>query len=355
MATTTRSAAAASEDVVLELRDVTVRFGMSRGTSRVLDSVDLDVSRGEVVGVVGESGSGKSMLANALLDAVDDPGVLSGEVTYYPESGEPVDVLDLSAEELQEFRWSEIAFVVQGSQSGFNPTMTVGDHFRETLRANDEDLAEGMSLARDLLRDLYLDPGQVLDAYPHQLSGGMKQRTLIALSLVLEPEVLVLDEPTSALDLLMQRSIVGLLDTIQERYSLTLVFITHDLPLVIDLADRLAVMYAFDVVELGPTREILEGAAHPYTLALLNAVPNLSTPTDEMVSIEGSSPDPVSTPPGCSYNTRCPLADEHCRENEPPLDTYTTAEGDHAAACFYAEEAIENIPLSHHEEGPTEP
>jgi oligopeptide/dipeptide ABC transporter ATP-binding protein len=335
------------DDPILEIRDASVRFEMSRGTSTVLDEVSIDIGRNEIVGVVGESGSGKSMFASALLDAVDDPGRLSGEIIYHPEDGRPVDILDIPSDELNRIRWEEIAFMVQGSQSGFNPTMTIEDHFIETIRGHDTDLGEGMDRTYELLENLYLEPDQVLDSYPHQLSGGMKQRTLIALALVLEPDVLVMDEPTSALDLLMQRSIIGLLQDLHEMYSLTLVFITHDLPLVTDLADRLAVMYSFQFVETGPTDDILDNAAHPYTRALLNAVPNLSAPTEGMKPIEGSSPDPVNVPSGCSYHPRCPLADEMCRQNEPVLENVGS---NHDAACFYADETRESIPLSHKEE-----
>jgi oligopeptide/dipeptide ABC transporter ATP-binding protein len=338
------------DDTILKVRDASVRFEMSRGSSRVLDNVSIDLEREEILGVVGESGSGKSMFASALLDSVDEPGILTGDITYYPDDGEPVDLLSLSTTELKEIRWEEIAFVVQGSQSGFNPTMTIRDHFLETLRGHDADIEEGMERTNELLENLYLEPGQVLDSYAHELSGGMKQRTLIALGLVLEPNVLVLDEPTSALDLLMQRSILTLLNNLQETYSLTLVFITHDLPLVTDLADRLAVMYAFEFVETGPTEAILAESGHPYTRALLNAVPNLSTPTDEMAPIEGSAPDPVNTPAGCSYHPRCPLADDLCVEEDPPLEQIDTGEEtNHRSACHYSAEARDAIPLSHEE------
>jgi oligopeptide/dipeptide ABC transporter ATP-binding protein len=331
-------------DHVLEIRDAEVHFEMDRGVSRVMDHVDLDVHRGEIIGVVGESGSGKSMLASSMLDAVVDPGVLSGEITYYPESGEPVDVLGLGDRELKQLRWEEISMVFQGAMSSFNPTMGVREHFVETLEAHDYDVEAGMERARELLSDLYLEPERVLDAYPHELSGGMQQRALIALSLVLEPEVLVMDEPTAALDLLMQRSILSLLEDLQEKYDLTMVFITHDLPLVAELADRIAVMYAFELIEIGPTDEILQHAAHPYTRALLNATPNLDASLEEMQSIEGSAPDPVDVPDGCTYNPRCPLADETCVADDPD---FQQVGADHEAACFHWEDAAEAVPFTH--------
>ena len=329
-----------SEDIIIEARDVAVSFGMARGESKVVDDVDLDIRRNEILGIVGESGSGKSMLASSLLDAVIDPGTLTGSVTYHPSDGEPVDIVSASESELKRLRWEEISFAIQGAQSAFNPTMTIGTHFDETLRAHDADVDAGLDHARELLRDLYLDPELVLESYPHELSGGMKQRALVALSLVLEPDVLVMDEPTAALDLLMQRSIIGLLRQIKEKYGLTLVFVTHDLPLVADIADRIAVMYAFSIVELGPTEAILAGSAHPYTRALLNAVPDLSTPAADVSPIEGSSPDPVDVPQGCSYSPRCPLADSQCLNDDPPF--YEVGD-EHVSACHYWEAARSDL------------
>jgi peptide/nickel transport system ATP-binding protein len=331
------------EETILEVRDASVTFDMERGDSRVLDSVDLDIYRGEILGVVGESGSGKSMFASALLDAIVKPGILSGDITYYPKDGGEVDLLNLTDEQLRRMRWEEIAMVFQGAMSSWNPTMSVEDHFRETLKVHDADVPAGMDRAHQLLADLYLDPERVLDSYPHELSGGMKQRALIALSLVLEPDVLVMDEPTAALDLLMQRSIIALLDNLQREYDLTMVFITHDLELVADLADRLSVMYAFEFVEAGPSEEVLLDSKHPYTRSLVNATPNLETPVDKMQPIPGESPDPVNVPEGCSYHPRCPLADEQCETVDPP---FANVSDDQFAACHYWEDVDEEIPLS---------
>jgi oligopeptide/dipeptide ABC transporter ATP-binding protein len=277
-----------------------------------------------------------------MLDAVVDPGVLTGEVIYRPEEGDPVDLLSLSEAQLKQVRWEEVAFLIQAAQSAFNPTMTIKNHFVETLDAHDSDIADGLDRGRGLLDELNLDAEQVLSSYPHELSGGMKQRALVALSLLLEPEVLVMDEPTSALDLLMQRSIVSLLTGLKEEYGLTLVFVTHDLPIVADIADRLAVMYAFEVVESGPTARVTENAAHPYTRALIRSVPGVYTPLADMEGIPGESPDPVNIPQGCSYHPRCPLADAECRSLDPPLGDLGE---DHEAACHHWEDASEAIPL----------
>lgn len=331
------------EDVIFELRDVSVTFDMDRGSANVLNNVSLDIRRNEILGVVGESGSGKSMFAEALLDAVVRPGKLTGEITYYPDPDRPVDLLALDDEELRQMRWEEISLVFQGALDSFNPTIKIEKHFKETLRAHDAGVDAGMVRARELLSDLYLDPDRILDSYAHELSGGMKQRALIALSLVLQPNVLVMDEPTAALDLLMQRSILGLLEDIKEKYDLTIVFITHDLPLVAELCDRLAVMYAFEFAEVGPTVDVIKNAAHPYTRLLLQTTPNLDLSPSEMRPIEGSSPDPVDLPTGCRFHPRCPLADETCRSEDPDLEEIET---DRRVACFHWEQADEAVPLS---------
>ncbi|NGM67934.1 ABC transporter ATP-binding protein [Natronolimnobius sp. AArcel1] len=330
-------------DPIIEIRDAEVVFDMERGVSRVLDNANLDLERNEILGVVGESGSGKSMLASALLDAVVDPGILSGEITYHPEDRDPINVLELDDQELKQLRWEDISMVFQGAMSSFNPTMSVGAHFEETLSAHHYDIDEGMARAHQLLSDLYLEPERVLESYPHELSGGMKQRALIALSVILEPDVLVMDEPTAALDLLMQRSILSLLEGLQEKYDLTLLFITHDLPLVAELADRMAVMYAFEMIEIGATDEILGNAAHPYTRALLNSTPNLDAPLSEMQAIEGSAPDPVNVPAGCSYHPRCPLSDEECESSDPD---YQAVSDQHNVACYHWQQAAAEIPFN---------
>jgi len=328
------------QDPILTVENATVSFEMSRGEARVLDDVNMDIERGEILGVVGESGSGKSMFASALLDAVRDPGQLSGDITYYPEDSDPIEVLSLTQGELNMLRWDEMSMVFQGSMASFNPTMKIRDHFTETIRAHGADREERMEYVSELMEMLHLDTEKILESYPHELSGGMTQRALIALSLVLEPEVLVMDEPTSALDLLMQRSIINMLSKLREELDLTMVFITHDMPLVSGLCDRIAVMYAFEFIEEGPKREVLLNAAHPYTRALLRSVPSVGMDPDEIQIIEGMSPDPVNVPSGCSYNPRCDIADERCTIEDPEL---VSIDEDHRAACFYTDDARREI------------
>lgn len=332
-----------TDDPIMEVRDVSVDFGMARGVAGVLNDVSVDIYRNEILGIVGESGSGKSIFASTLMDAVVEPGVTTGEITYYRDDGESVGVLDMNDDLLRMFRWEAVSMVFQGAMDSFNPVKTIGDHFSETIDAHNKDHDVVMERAERLLEDLKLETERILESYPHELSGGQKQRALIALSLILEPKVLVMDEPTAALDILMQRSIIDLLTDLKDEYGFTLVFITHDLPLVKELCDRIAVMYAFEFAEIGTTREVILNSRHPYTRALINATPNLDTPVEQMRPIEGSSPDPINVPTGCSYHPRCPLADQRCSEEDPEL---IEVDDDHRAACFYWDEVDDTVPLN---------
>jgi peptide/nickel transport system ATP-binding protein len=221
--------------------------------------------------------------------------------------------------------------------------MKIKGHFHETIQAHNAVLEERMDHVYDLFEALHLDPDRVMNSYPHELSGGMKQRALIALSLVLEPEVLVMDEPTAALDLLMQRSIISMLRELRDEFELTIVFITHDLPLVAGLSDRIGVMYSFEFIEVGNTRSLLKDAAHPYTRALLRSVPSIDSDLDSMQPIEGARPDPVNIPTGCSFHPRCPIADDRCTIEDPEL---IELEDDHDVACFYPDRARKELPVA---------
>lgn len=282
------------------------------------------------------------MLALSFLDAVEEPGVSLGEVTFRDQTGTEHEILELTQEELRAIRWEQISFVFQGAMDSLNPTLSIEEHFLETIEAHDADREETMSFARELLREVHLDPDRVLHSYPHELSGGMQQRVLIALSLILDPELLIMDEPTSALDLLMQQSILVLLNDLKERYDLTVVVISHDIATISRLCDRLAVMYAFEVVEVGDVESIVTESAHPYTRALLQSIPDLRMDLDEMKPIPGESPDPANVPDGCSYHPRCPLATDECRSEDPP---FFDVSPDHRTKCFHWEEAADAIPL----------
>lgn len=329
------------DDTVVQMRNVEVSYNMPRGRARVLNDVDLDIKRGETLGIVGESGSGKSMCASTLMNAVEDPGVTTGEILYNPPDREPVDILDVSKRQLKLLRWEEIAMVHQGAMNAFNPTLSIRRHFLETFDAHNVDTDDGFERAEEVFSQLNLEAERILDSYGHELSGGEKHRALLALALVFSPEVLILDEPTSSLDLLTQRNLLSTLLEVKEEYDLTLVFISHDIPVISGIADRLAVMYAFEIAELGQAREVILEPEHPYTRLMLSATLDLDKSYDETNNIAGQTPDPINVPSGCSFHPRCPIADDRCEVEDPHLQS--EQESDHEVACFYPDVAVDSI------------
>lgn len=246
-------------DVVLRVRDLSVTYG----NDRVLDRVSIDVHRDERLGIVGRSGAGKSSFARALLAAVDAPGRVTGEITYHPRTGDPVDVLDLGGSALRRFRWETVS-LVEDVPGALDPAVTIRTHFEETLRAHDADVPAGLERARRSLSALDLDPDRVLDARPDEMSGGVKRHALVALGLVLDPEVLVLDDLPAVFDRLARNP------TILRRRDLAVVLLGSELPAITTLATRLAILYGGDFVEVGPPRELLDEPSHPYTRSIVD-------------------------------------------------------------------------------------
>ena len=333
----------AETDNVLEIRNARVTFEMARGQARVLNDIDLDIERGETLGIIGESGCGKSTFGSYLMNAVEEPGMASGQLLYYPEKdSEPINILNLTKWQLRRVRWEEIAIVSQDAMNAFNPTISVRRHFIDTFDAHNVDKVEGLERAREVLRDLRLEPDRIMDAYKHELSGGEKQRALLAMALIFDPEVVILDEPTAGLDLLVQREILSLLYDIKDDYGFTLLFISHDIPMVAGFADRIAVFYAFNIIELGDTRDVLLNPQHPYTRLLTLAHIELDEPMDQVSAVEGDTPDPINVPSGCPFHPRCPIADDRCVVEEVEL---RGDEGDHQVACFYPDIAVDRVPI----------
>ncbi|MBM7787698.1 ABC transporter ATP-binding protein [Tenggerimyces flavus] len=272
-----------SGEPVLSVRDLVVEYRVGSGSTkdaiRAIEDVSFDLAPNESLALIGESGCGKTTLGLAMLRLLPKLGVVpQGEVLYRRRDGSVLDMLSLNEEELRRFRWSECAMVFQGAMNSFNPVLRIWDQMLDTVRAHDKQMSKQRVKERcaEVLKLVDLDPDRVLNSYPHELSGGMRQRVLIATSLMLEPQVLVLDEPTTALDLLTQRGIVDVLHQLRERLEFAMIFVSHDLGLAAELADRVATMYDGHIVELGDVRDIFYRPQHPYTKSLINAVPTVA-------------------------------------------------------------------------------
>lgn len=323
---------------VLNVDNVSVRYRVARGDVQAVNNVSFTLHKGEALALIGESGSGKTTLSLALIQMlVSAARVSEGEVTYFRD-GKPQDVLKLKGEKMRKFRWSECAMVFQGAQNAFNPVLKLRDQFFDTAKAHGKgDRAWVKKRTLELFKLVRLDPERVYNAYPHELSGGMKQRALLALGVLLDPQVVILDEPTTALDILTQRAIIDVLSEMQDRLGFSIIFISHDLALAAEMADRVATMYAGAVVELGTVDDIFYEPLHPYTLGLLRSVPRLSGSQD-LISIPGSPPDLVDPPSGCRFHPRCSFASNRCKTESPPLTDYGSG---HQAACWHTDKVIE--------------
>jgi peptide/nickel transport system ATP-binding protein len=300
-------------EALLRIHDLCVDYITERGPVRAVDSVSLDVAPGEVLGIAGESGSGKSTLAHALLRTLPPPGVISrGDVRF-----EDRDLLALDEDDLRGLRWKRMAIVFQSAMDSLNPVITVGEQIEDVILAHSgATRAEARRRARELLAMVEIDP-QRMDAYSHQLSGGMRQRVAIALALALEPALVILDEPTTALDVILEREILRQVRSLQAKIGFAVLFITHDLARMLQFSDRVAVFYAARLVELGPAASIARAPKHPYTQGLLRAFPRIHASATEATSIPGSPPSLMAPPPGCRFHPRCPKAIPSCRERVP--------------------------------------
>ena len=294
--TSSRPGAAGKDQPVLSVRDLAVEYrtGHNAGDAaqRAVDNVSFDLYPGESIALIGESGCGKTTLGLAILRLLPKLGSIpAGSVTYRNRDGSVVDVLQLSDEELRRFRWSECAMVFQGAMNSFNPVLRIWDQMLDTIRAHDRSMSKREAHDRcvEVLREVELDPDRVLKSYPHELSGGMRQRVLIAMSMLLRPQMLILDEPTTALDILTQRAIVDLIHDLHDRLDFAMIFVSHDLAVAAELATRVATMYGGEIVEMGDVRDIFYRPQHPYTKSLINAVPTVTE--DSSVST-----DPHETP-----------------------------------------------------------
>ncbi|MEW6464457.1 MAG: ABC transporter ATP-binding protein [Pseudomonadota bacterium] len=322
---------------LLQVKDLVVEFPGRRGTLRALDGVSFDIAPGEVLGVVGESGAGKSLTGAAIIGLLEPPGrIAGGEIRL---EGERIDRLPHEA--MRHIRGRKIGAIFQDPLTSLNPLYTVGRQLTETIRTHlNVTPAQARERAIALLRDTGISaPEQRIDHYPHQFSGGMRQRVVIALALAAEPKLIVADEPTTALDVSVQAQIIALLKRVCAQHGAAVMLITHDMGVIAETCDRVAVMYAGRVAEIGPVHQVINHPAHPYTAGLMAAIPDMSADVDRLYQIEGSMPRLDAIPRGCAFNPRCPRAFERCRSERPDL----LPAGATRAACWLHADAAEGV------------
>ncbi|MDN3289439.1 ABC transporter ATP-binding protein [Streptomyces thermocarboxydus] len=323
--------------MLLEVRDLHVEFRTRDGVAKAVNGVTYGVDEGETLAVLGESGSGKSVTAQAVMGILDTPPgrITGGEVMFQGR-----DLLKLKEEERRRIRGAEMAMIFQDALSALNPVITVGDQLAEMFTVH-----RGMSRKDARVKAVELMDGVRIPAarervrqYPHQFSGGMRQRIMIAMAIALEPALIIADEPTTALDVTVQAQVMELLAELQREYRMGLILITHDLGVVADVADRIAVMYAGRIVESAPVHDIYKAPAHPYTRGLLDSIPRLDHKGRELYAIKGLPPNLTRIPPGCPFHPRCPLARDVCTTDDPPLYEVSGTRG---SACHFWRECLD--------------
>lgn len=319
--------------VLLDTNEVDIHYETDEGVVEAVDDISFELSEGETMGLVGESGSGKTTTAKSIIRLLAKNGyVADGEINY-----RGTDVADLSMKELKDqIRWTEVSMIPQNAMNGFDPVYTVGDQIVQVIRRHDPDVSktEARTQARELFEELGLQPDRV-DDYPHQFSGGMAQRAMIALALACQPSLILADEPTTALDVVIQDRILDLLKDIQDEYNNAIILITHDMSVVSETCDTIAVMYAGRIVEKADARTVIKNPRHPYTLGLRNAFPDITEEDQDLISIPGSPPELIDPDEGCRFAPRCPFAEEECWEKTPEPREF---EDGHTVECHRADE-----------------
>ena len=311
---------------LLAVDNLTMHYMTREGPVRAVDGVSFTVERGQSLGLVGESGCGKSSIATSLLKLLpDNASLVAGSVRL-----EGVDLLPLTEREMREFRWDRISMVFQAAMNSLDPVYRVGDQIVEALEAHYERARhESMDRVRDLYELVGLNP-EFMHRYPHEYSGGMKQRAIIAMALACEPDLIIADEPTTALDVIVQDRILREMKEVQNNLDMSMIYISHDMAVIAEVSDVVGVMYAGEIVEYGPTSEIFDSPIHPYTQALMSAFPSVVGEKKELATLPGEPPNLADPPAGCRFHPRCAYATSECRTSEPP----TVSRGSHWATCW---------------------
>jgi len=327
-----------SKPPIIEVKDLRIWYRLREGDVKAVDKIEhLEIREGEIYGLVGESGCGKSTFAFGLMRLVPPPGeIVSGKIYFRGEN-----ILDLPEEEFRRYRWKNIAMVFQAAMNSLNPVMTVGDQVAEAIMLHMRvSYEEALEMVKELFRSVGLDPVRIKD-YPHHLSGGMRQRVVIAMAIALKPDLVILDEPTTALDVTIQAQILELLKTIIQKYKMSALFITHDIALEAEFADRIGVMYAGEIVEEADVFGIFERPIHPYSKGLFASVPTVDRAKErKLVSIPGTPPDLIRPPQGCRFAPRCPYRKPICEREHPEMRVVAG----HRVRCHFAEELVDVPP-----------
>lgn len=344
---------------LLEVNNLSVDYLAANGAVHAARDVSFSLARGEILGLAGESGCGKSTMAYAIARLLRPPAYITGgEVLYYANEADEImrrlpkktrqtdaqgaiDVLKLSPRELRAFRWNELSIVFQSAMNALNPVLTVGDQIMDVLITHRPEMKSDARKRRAAeLFEMVGIASDRLKSYPHELSGGMRQRAVIAIALALQPELIIMDEPTTALDVVVQREILQLISSLCKELSTALIFITHDLSLLIELADNIAIMYAGKMIEKGQSKDLYLHPRHPYSYGLLNSFPTLHGPRRLMVGIPGSPPDLRALPAGCTFQERCPMAFDACTHITPTLGPSSSESPEQVVSCHYYDPAI---------------
>lgn len=330
-----------AREKLIELNNLKTYFYTNEGTSKAVDGVDFDIHYGEILGVVGESGCGKSVTALSIMRLIPEPPgkIVDGEIFFKGKN-----LLDYSQQEMEDIRGNDISMIFQEPMTSLNPVFTVGDQISEAILLHKNvNKKEAKEQTIDMLKKVEIPmPEQRFGEYPHQLSGGMRQRVMIALALSCNPKLLIADEPTTALDVTIQAQILDLINKLKRRFNMSIMMITHNLAVVAEVADRIAVMYAGKIIEYTDVETLFRDPQHPYTWGLMNSLPRMDKEVERLETIPGIVPSPLDFPEGCKFNPRCPLADKKCIAEEPKIEEVKAG---HKVRCWHYKQLKQNRKL----------
>lgn len=324
---------------LLKISDLSIHYSTEDGDVKAVNNIDLELAAGETLGLVGETGAGKTTTALGIMRLVPNP---PGEVTNGSIEFEGRDLMTIPEEEMRMIRGNKISMIFQDPMTSLNPVMTVGEQIAEVIEIHQDVAAkEAMTKAGEMLELVGIPAARVND-YPHQFSGGMKQRVVIAISLACNPQLLIADEPTTALDVTIQAQVLDLMRNLKKEFNTSMLMITHDLGVVAEVCDKVAIMYAGEIVEYAPIQQLFENPSHPYTHGLFGSIPNLDEEVERLTPITGLMPDPTDLPTGCSFHPRCPHAKPICAQKSPQN---SVVEGEHRVKCLMFEGLVDKVSI----------